>query len=991
MKKVGFLLVFFLLFNMVWLGAGNMVFATNPPQAPTNLTATAVSSTGINLSWTDNANTETGFKIERGTSESGTFVEISAVAHDVTTFSDTGLTPNTAYWYRVRAYNSSVDSEYSNVATATTFPLPPSAPTGLTAAAASSSQINLSWTDTSGNETGFKIERKSGTGIFQQIVIAGANITAFSDTGLSPGVTYTYRLRAYNSGGDSDYTNEAFVTTGGIPSAPAGLAAVAVSGSQVNLAWSDTSNNETGFKIERRTGSGSFVEIISVGANTTAYSDTGLSSGVAYTYRIRAFNDAGNSLYSNEAAATTGLVPAAPSNLAAAAVSSTQVNLTWTDNSNNETGFKIERKTGSSSYTQITIVGANVTTYSDTGLSAGITYTYRVRAYNSVGDSPYSSEASVTAGVAPAAPSNLVATPVSTSQINLTWTDNSNNETGFKVERRTTGGSYTQIAVVGANTTTFANSGLSASTSYSYRVRAYNSWGDSSYSDEASSITSLPAAPTNLAATTLSNTQIQLTWTDNAGNETGFLIERKTAGGSYVQMDAVGANVTIYTNSGLSSNTTYTYRVRAHNPVGNSAYSNEANAVTTFIAAPSNLAATTLSNTQIQLTWTDNSNNEAGFKIERKTDGGSYTQIATVGANVTTYSNTGLVDNTTYFYRVRANNSSADSEYSNEVSATTGAVPAAPSNLIVAALSGTQISLSWRDNSNNGLGFKVERKIVGGSYTQIAVVGANTTAYSDTGLSSNTTYFYRVRAYNSIGNSAYSQEVSAATGVPAAPAALTATAVSKEKIMLTWIDNATNETGFSIERKTAGGSYTQVASVSANTTVYSDAGLSAGTVYHYRVRAHNAIGNSSYSNEAVSTTAAEPERITVNLNIGKTAYYLNGQRKQMDATPIISEGRTLLPIRYVAEAIGAALAWDSSQQKTTITFKSRVIELWIGKNTARVDGEPRLIDPQNLNVKPIIIPPGRTMLPLRFIGESLGCQVDWNPTLQEVKVTYSAP
>src|SRR5262249_8338008 len=136
-------------------------------------------------------------------------------------------------------------------------------------------------------------------------------------------------------------------------------------------------------------------------------------------------------------------------------------------------------------------------------------------------------------------------------------------------------------------------------------------------------------------------------------------------------------NVISYNNTGLSASTTYYYRVRASNASGDSAYSSEANATTlpAVPAAPGNLTATAVLNSDtIQLTWTDNANNETGFKIERKTGvGGTYTQIATVGANVTSYSNTGLAVSTTYYYRVRANNGGGDSAYSNEGNATTDA------------------------------------------------------------------------------------------------------------------------------------------------------------------------------------------------------------------------------------------------------------------------------------------------------------------------------
>jgi N-acetyl-anhydromuramyl-L-alanine amidase AmpD len=190
-------------------------------------------------------------------------------------------------------------------------------------------------------------------------------------------------------------------------------------------------------------------------------------------------------------------VPAAPSGLAATTASSSQINLTWNDNSSNESGFKIERATASGGpWTQIAINGANDRTYSSTGLKSLTTYYYRVRAYNSAGNSGYTGvDSAKTDGVPPAAPSNLAATAVSTSQINLTWTQNSSDETGFKIERATSsGGTYTQIATVGANVTSYSNTGLSSSSTYYYRVRSYNSWGNSAYSgvDSATTANSPP-------------------------------------------------------------------------------------------------------------------------------------------------------------------------------------------------------------------------------------------------------------------------------------------------------------------------------------------------------------------------------------------------------------------------------------------------------------------------------------------------------------------
>jgi hypothetical protein len=188
-----------------------------------------------------------------------------------------------------------------------------------------------------------------------------------------------------------------------------------------------------------------------------------------------------------------------------------------------------------------------------------------------------------------------------------------------------------------------------------------------------------PLGPTSLTATAASSSQVNLTWVDNATDETGFKIERCTGASctGFSQITTVGANVTSYSNTGLTASTSYSYRVRAYNANGDSGYSNTASAVTqappALPAAPTNLAATVISKSQINLSWTDNTANETGFRIQR-CKGSTCTNfalIATVGANVTGYANTTLAANTTYRYRVYAYNASGNSNYSNVAAATT--------------------------------------------------------------------------------------------------------------------------------------------------------------------------------------------------------------------------------------------------------------------------------------------------------------------------------
>lgn len=184
------------------------------------------------------------------------------------------------------------------------------------------------------------------------------------------------------------------------PTTPTGLAVSVLSDTRIDLTWSQTSTNEDGFKIERKTGvGGAYAEIARVGINVVSFSDTPLIASTQYVYRIRAYNDLGDSSYSNEASGTTNptplpsTAPSAPTGLVATSVSAIRIDLAWTDNSSNESGFRVERKEGlAGTYAEILVVGANVTSLQDTPVTAGIDYYYRVRAYNAVGDSPYSNE-----------------------------------------------------------------------------------------------------------------------------------------------------------------------------------------------------------------------------------------------------------------------------------------------------------------------------------------------------------------------------------------------------------------------------------------------------------------------------------------------------------------------------------------------------------------------------------------------------------------------
>lgn len=344
--------------------------------------------------------------------------------------------------------------------------------------------------------------------------------------------------------------------------------------------------------------------------------------------------------------------------------------------------------------------------------------------------------------------------------------------------------------------------------------------------------------------------------------------------------------------------------------------------------------------------------------------------------------------------------------------------PAAPTNLDADNVTATSVTLTWEDNSAYETGFELWRvKVLDGVLTfwgKVADIDANTTEYTDTGLSSSTTYRYKIRAVNGFGNSDFSNIVEATTLTlvyplpidpstfwPAAPSGLSADSVSADEVKLSWDDNSGNESGFKLERAVGGGSFSLIATLGVGIEEYTDSSVDPDTTYSYKVKAYNTFGSSAYSNTlSVSTLDADEEEeeeeiddplvdnVSLKFVIGSKSYNWNGSNQTMDVAPIIRQSRTLLPIRYVADPLGAQVLWNANEGKVTIKQGSKTIELWINNNTAKVNGTSVKIDAYNSNVTPVIIPPGRTMLPLRFIADNLDCNVLWNPADQSILVTY---
>lgn len=373
-------------------------------------------------------------------------------------------------------------------------------PSGVAATAPTSRAVNLTWTNHSPYTTGFRVDHRLKTsGVFGDWAYVGTapgNATSFvHDPSVLPILvdrTYQYRVQACAAHGCSAWVESNEVTTNriGAPLAPSDVTADQINSTQVEVIWRDNSDNETEFKVARRSRVpggifGAYALVARNASNHRDYLDTNLTHGLEYQYRITACNADGCSTPVASTRATFGAPPPTPTNFVAAQIAATSIRLNWV--ASNATDFSIARRhksptdAGFSPYAVIAVATKNL--YTDTTVSPGYTYVYRVIARNAVGNAPGVFSNSVLVVSAPAAPTAISASAVSAAQVNVQWTDGSNNESRFEIWRRTRNpdGNYAKTGEVGANATAFSDHTVAPSTRYQYRVRACNAAGCSTF------------------------------------------------------------------------------------------------------------------------------------------------------------------------------------------------------------------------------------------------------------------------------------------------------------------------------------------------------------------------------------------------------------------------------------------------------------------------------------------------------------------------------
>lgn len=858
------------------------------PAAPTSMTASAGSSY-IDLSWSSNDASLTGFHLYRGTSENdgSLFQTLSSSARS---YRDTAATAGTTYYYRVDAFNDIVSSSLSDQASAR-IPVVPNAPTSLVATITGSG-VHLAWAapvDNGGSSLlGYKVYRGTTAGGESSIPIGSIGTAAYDDLTVTAGIRYYYLVRACNAIGDSPAGNEASARVPTVPGAPTSLTAV-VTGAYVHLTWTAPADNGgsfiTQYNIYRGTSPGAESATPLGTTGSTYYDDATVILGTHYYYVVKASNTVGNSVSSNEASSQIVHAPYAPSTPTVVTTLG-HVFLTWTAPASNGgspvTVYKVFRGTASDASTHVQIATAIPSSYDDTLITVGKTYFYSIKAVNIVGDSSSSGVASALIKGLPGTPNTLTSL-ISDRSVVLSWSaptsDGYSPITAYKIYRSGTSGSESYAATVTG--TTFSDAGLVNGNFYYYRVSAMNAMGEGPLSAEVyDSPATVPSAPV-ITGASFSSGSVELGWSspDNGGRPvTGYAVYRGDSSNfasATLLAQSIAGNV--YHDTTVIVGSTYHYFVTAKSSIGTSSPAISGPVLVSDVPSQPRMVTSAIVSDHVQLSWSpptsSGSSAISGYCVYRSLVPGPGTIFAHLG-NVLAFNDSSVTPGQTYFYSVSAENNEGVGGQSSEIQVNYAIVPGAPAHLVAVGSIGTA-ALSWSPPAQNGAtitGYTIRSWTSGSEPSILDQVGPSATNTILNGLSNGVKYWFSVSASSAAGEGLASTTASCIVGsIPSAPSAV-GTSAGNGFIYISWgapISNGgLSDLTYQVWRSTTGTSIL-VVNLGATSRSYSDTSVVPGTDYHYTLTVTNAIGVSPEagpSNAIAAVLPDAPSAVTVSTN-----------------------------------------------------------------------------------------------------------------------------
>ncbi len=486
---------------------------------------------------------------------------------------------------------------------------------------------------------------------------------------------------------------------------------------------------------------------------------------------------------------------------------------------------------------------------------------------------------------APQAPSNLEASAANSSQIDLSWTFNSGSEAGFNVQRMAADDDWETIGGTTANVTIYQDKTVECEKTYSYRVLAYNDYGESSPSSESSATADYCEldAPADLTGI-LDDEQddgsqraILLSWSEGAGELPGvpgsYEIYRKTFNGSWSDspLATQPSDQTTYTDEDAACDGTFQYRVRAANGNGvKSAFSNTATAPSDAcpLTDPSNLSATSDLAGTIEISWDINDPDATGYLLQRREHEtrDDWATIADLPEGATNYTDISAVCETSeYDYRLRAYNNDKQSAWIETLTPGLSFCPVeAPSGLFCEVLDPEEIRLSWVNNADNQTGFYLYR-----DESLVATLSFSDRFYRDTDVVCETTYRYKITAFSDNVESDFSNTASVQSDFCPVTAPYNVASIGNgNEVTVSWEHDQQYVESFDVQRRTGGeGIWQLLDTVAAPDTNVTDATVECYKDYEYRVLAYNENVESDWSvpatGAATGCTPIRPQPVLV--------------------------------------------------------------------------------------------------------------------------------
>ncbi len=858
------------------------------PAAPTSMTASAGPSY-IDLTWSSNGASLTGFHLYRGTSENNVSL-FQTLSSSARSYRDITATAGTTYYYRVGAFNDLVSSSLSDQASAR-ITVVPNAPTSLVATIYGSG-VHLAWAapvDNGGSPLlGYKVYRGTTAGEESSIPIGMIGTAAYDDLTVTAGIRYYYVVKACNAIGDSVAGNEASARVPTVPGAPTSLTAL-VSGTYIQLTWTAPADNGgsfiTHYSVYRGTSPGAESATPLGITGSTYYDDTTVILGAHYYYVVKASNSVGSSLSTNEASSQIIYAPDAPSTPTVVTTLG-HVFLTWTAPASNGgspvTSYKVYRGTTSDSSTHVQIATATPASYDDTLITVGNTYHYSIKAVNIVGDSASSGVASALIKGLPGTP-NALTSHISDRTVVLSWSaptsDGYSPITAYKIHRSGTSGSESYAATVTG--TTFTDAGLVNGNFYYYRVSAVNAMGEGPQCVEVyDSPATVPSAPV-ITGVSFSSGMVELVWSspDDGGRPvTGYAVYRGDSS-NFVSASLLAESIAgnVYHDAMVVVGSTYHYFVTANSSIGTSSPALSDSVLVSSVPSQPRMVTSTIVSDQVQLSWSppasSGSSTISGYCVYRSLVSGPGTIIAHLG-NVLAFNDSSVTPGQTYYYAVSAENNEGVGDQSSEIQVNYAIVPGTPAHLVASGSTGT-VALSWSPPAQNGAtitGYTIRSWTSGSAPSIMDQVGPGATNTILSGLSNGVKYWFSVSASSAAGEGLASMMASCTVGsIPSAPTAF-GTSAGNGYVSISWgapISNGgLSDLTYQVWRSTTGTSML-VANLGATSRSYSDTSVVPGTVYHYALTATNAIGVSPEagpSNAVAAVLPDAPSAVTVSSN-----------------------------------------------------------------------------------------------------------------------------